>query len=243
MLLKIENLHVEVEGKEVIKGLSFEVKGNERHVIMGPNGSGKSVLAKTILGYPKYKVTKGDILIDGESIVGKPPDLIAKKGVFLQFQDPVAVEGVNFVNFIKSSKESIANSQINLRQFMSDLKEGMEELGIDPAFTSRSINHGFSGGEKKKAEILQMLLLKPKLAILDEPDSGLDIDALKLVALEVDKIAKASNTSLIIITHYSRILQFIDTDYVHVLVNGKFVADGGSELVKKLEKGGYEAYL
>ena len=243
MILEVKDLHVSMEGKEIIKGLNLVIKQGETHVIMGPNGSGKSTLARTIMGHPKSMVTKGDILIDGSSILGLTADKRSKLGLFLQFQNPVEVEGVGFINFLHLARQSSAEGALSTKEFMKEIKENIGELKMGEDFLSRSLNQGFSGGEKKKAEILQLSVLKPKIALLDEPDSGLDIDAIKIVSSSVNKMSEKDNIGLLIITHYSRILSFIKPKYVHVMVDGKIVDEGGQELIEKLEKGGYDSYI
>ncbi len=243
MILEIKDLYVTIEGKEILKGVSFKIEQGETHVIMGPNGSGKSTLARTIMGHPKSIVTKGDILIDGESVLGLTADKRAKLGLFLQFQNPVEVEGVGFINFLHLAKQSSRDSALSTKDFMKEIKANISELKMGEDFLGRSLNQGFSGGEKKKAEILQLSILKPKLAILDEPDSGLDIDAIKVVSSAVNNISGKENLGLLIITHYSRILSYIKPKYVHVMVDGKIVEEGGHELIEKLEKDGYDSYI
>ena len=243
MILEIKDLHVNVEGKEILKGVSLKMKDDEVHVVMGPNGSGKSTLAKTIMGHPRSSVTSGDILVDGESIIGLSTDKRAKLGLFMQFQNPVEVEGVGFINFLHLAKQATVGSTVNTKDFMTDVKKNIGELKMGEDFLGRSLNQGFSGGEKKKAEILQLSVLRPKIAILDEPDSGLDIDAIRIVSRSVNGIKEATKAGLLIITHYNRILSYISPEYVHVMVDGKIVANGGHELVEKLEKEGYDSYL
>lgn len=243
MMLEVKDLHVSMEGKEILKGLNLKVNQGEIHVIMGPNGSGKSTLARTIMGHPKSIVTKGDILIDNNSILGMSADKRSKLGLFLQFQNPVEVEGVGFINFLHLAKQSSAEGALSTKEFMKEIKENIGDLKMGEDFLSRSLNQGFSGGEKKKAEILQLSVLKPKIALLDEPDSGLDIDAIKIVSSSVNKMSEKDNMGLIIITHYSRILSFIRPKFVHVMVDGKIVDEGGEELIEKLEKGGYDSYI
>jgi Fe-S cluster assembly ATP-binding protein len=243
MDLKIQDLHVEVEGKEIIKGLNLAMTQGETHVIMGPNGSGKSTLAKTIMGHPHYKVTKGDILVDGKSIMEMTTDVRAKLGLFLQFQNPVEIEGVGFVNFLHLASQSMGTKKGTTKEFMKDIKAKIKELKMNEDFIGRPLNMGFSGGEKKKSEVLQMSVLKPKIAILDEPDSGLDIDAIKQVSESISKMAEAEKMGVLIITHYSRILSFMKPTFVHVMVGGQIVEEGGKELIEKLEKQGYDSYL
>ncbi len=243
MILEIKDLYVTIEGKEILKGLNLKMAQGETHVIMGPNGSGKSTLARTIMGHPKSVVTKGDILIDNESVLGMTTDKRAKLGLFLQFQNPVEIEGVGFINFLHLAKQSGGDAALSTKDFMKDVKGNIAELKMGEDFLGRSLNQGFSGGEKKKAEILQLSVLKPKIAILDEPDSGLDIDAIKVVSNAVNNLSTKEKLGLLIITHYSRILSFIKPQFVHVMVDGKIVAEGGHELIEKLEKDGYDSYI
>lgn len=243
MLLDVNDLHVSVEDKEIVKGINLKINSGEFHVIMGPNGSGKSSLAKSIMGYQKLKVTKGDIKVDGQSILALSPDKRAKLGLFLQFQSPVEIEGVGFVNFLHAAKRSMNNEEIDINKFMAEIMDYTNKLKITNGIVGRSLNQGFSGGEKKKAEVLQLALLKPKIAILDEPDSGLDIDAIKTVAENINEIAEKTKMGLLFITHYSRILMYMKPQFVHVLVDGKMVAEGGKELAEKLEKEGYDSFL
>lgn len=243
MMLEIKNLYVSIEGKEILKGLNLVVKQGETHVIMGPNGSGKSTLARTIMGHSKSTVTKGDIVLDNESLLGMTTDRRARLGLFMQFQNPVEIEGVGFLNFLHLAKQSSGDTTTSTKEFMKEVKGSIADLKMGEDFIGRSLNQNFSGGEKKKAEVLQLSVLKPKIAILDEPDSGLDIDAIKVVSSEINKIAKRENLGLLIITHYSRILSFIKPQFVHVMVDGKIVAEGGRELIEKLEKEGYDSYI
>ncbi len=240
MILEVKDLHVKIDGKDVVNGINLKVGGGEVHVIMGHNGSGKTTLAKTIMGYPKLKVSSGDILVDGKSILDLKTDQRAKLGLFLGFQNPVEVEGVGFINFLHSAKE--ATGTVNTKELMADIRSSAVSLKMVDNLIGRSLNQGFSGGEKKKAEVLQMGVLKPKIAILDEPDSGLDIDAVKVVAENINAFAKRYNIGLVIITHYSRILNYMEPQFVHVMANGKIVAEGGNELIAKLEKEGYESF-
>lgn len=243
MILEVKDLHVSLEGKEILKGVSLKINQGEIHVIMGPNGSGKSTLAKSIMGHPKVIVSKGDILVDDKSVLGTTTDKRAKLGLFLQFQNPVEIEGVGFINFLHLAKQSSGESAISTKEFMKEVKGSISELKMGEDFLGRSLNQGFSGGEKKKAEILQLAVLKPKIAILDEPDSGLDIDAIKIVSSTVNNLTNKDNLGLLIITHYSRILSFIKPQFVHVMVDGKIVAEGGHDLIEKLEKEGYDSYI
>jgi Fe-S cluster assembly ATP-binding protein len=243
MILEIKDLHVSVEDKEIIKGISLKVEQGETHVIMGPNGSGKSTLARTIMGHPKSVVTKGDILVDNKSILGLAADKRAKLGLFLQFQNPVEIEGVGFINFLHLAKQASGESALSTKDFMKEIKTNIGELKMGEDFLGRSLNQGFSGGEKKKAEVLQLSVLKPKIAILDEPDSGLDIDAIKIVSNSVNNLSSKDKLGLLIITHYSRILAYIKPKYVHVMVDGRIADEGGHELIEKLEKEGYDSYV
>ena len=240
--LEIRDLHATVEGTEILKGVDLTINQGEIHALMGPNGSGKSTLANTLLGHPKYKVTKGDVLIDGESIINLTPDKRAKKGLFLAFQYPVAVPGVTMFSFLRAAYNAVHTDEKNQAPTIFDFKETLAErmklLGIDESFMNRYLNEGFSGGEKKRAEILQLAMLKPKFAVLDETDSGLDIDALRVVAEGVSKIA-SDDLGILVITHYQRILKYIRPTFVHVLYEGRITASGGQELSLKLEEKGY----
>jgi Fe-S cluster assembly ATP-binding protein len=238
MKLEIKDLHLEVEGREVIKGFSLTLKEGEFHVLMGPNGSGKTTLSKAIMGSTKIKVTKGDILVDGKSILKLSTDERARLGIFLQFQQPVEVEGLGLMNFLNTAKASM-QSKLSLKDFLDEIKSTAQKLHVKEDIMGRSLNYGFSGGEKKKLEILQMRLLKPRIAILDEPDSGLDVDAVKVVADNVNEFRKSEKAGILLITHYSRILNYIRPDRVHVMVDGKIVKEGGKELSDKIEKEGY----
>ena len=243
MLLEIKDLHANVEKKEILHGVSLKIRDGETHVIMGPNGSGKTTLAKAIFGHPSVKVTSGDILVDGKSILQMTTDRRAALGLFLGFQNPVEVEGVGFVNFLRASKEALdKDGYVNMKELMQQINSNMESLKIAEGIVGRSLNKGFSGGEKKKAEILQMAIEKPNIAILDEPDSGLDIDAIKVVASNIDRIMKENGTGALIITHYSRILAYMKPQFVHVMVEGRIVESGGEEIISKLEKEGYKSF-
>jgi len=247
-VLEIKDLHVTREGKEILKGVNLKTGPGEVHAIMGPNGSGKSTLAYTLLGHPKYKVTQGDILIDGESILKLKADERAKKGLFLGFQYPTEVSGVGFSHFLRTAYNSLSKALegddrevfITVREFQKYLKENLEKVGLKEEFLSRYLNEGFSGGEKKRAEVLQMAVLKPKIAILDEPDSGLDIDAIQAVAKAISQVSGKEATT-IIITHYARILKYLDKlDFVHVFAEGKVMKTGDATLADKLEAEGYD---
>jgi len=239
MKLEIKDLHVEIEGKEVLKGINLIINQGEFHVLMGSNGSGKTTLAKTILGHPKMNVTKGDMLVDGKSIVGLSADKRAKLGLFLLFQQPAEVEGLGILNFLNSAKASLQGT-FSFAEFMEETKQEAKKLHMKEDMIGRSLNYGFSGGEKKKMEILQMKLLKPKIVILDEPDSGLDVDAIKVVAENVNEFQKSSKAGVLLITHYSRMLNYMKPTYVHVLVDGKITREGGRELVDTVEKEGFK---
>ena len=246
--LEIKDLHVSIGDKEILKGVNLKTGPGEVHAIMGPNGSGKSTLAYTLLGHPKYKVTQGDILIDGKSILGLKADERAKKGLFLGFQYPTEVSGVGFSHFLRTAYNSLSKALegderevfITVREFQKYLKENLAKVGLKEEFLSRYLNEGFSGGEKKRAEVLQMAVLKPKIAILDEPDSGLDIDAVQSVAKAISEVSGKEATT-IIITHYARILKYLDKlDYVHVFADGRVIKTGDATLADKLEAEGYE---
>ncbi len=247
MKLEISDLHVNIDSKPIIKGLNLTTNTGEVHAIMGPNGSGKSTLAYTLLGHPGYTIVKGDIRIDGESILELSTDERAKKGLFLGFQYPVEISGVSFSNFLRNAYNIInkayndSNREVFLtvREFHEYMKRNIEVVGLDKAFLARYLNEGFSGGEKKRSEVLQMLVLKPRFAILDEPDSGLDIDAVKAVADAINNFI-SSDTCVIVITHYARILRYLKRlDYVHVMADGRVARSGGKELAEMLEEKGY----
>ncbi len=239
MKLEIKDLHISINEKEVVKGVNLTVKDGELHVIMGPNGSGKTTLAKAIMGHPQLKITAGDILADGKSIKDMKVDERAKLGIFLQFQNPVEIEGLGLLNFLNSARGAVTNEALNYKEFMNDIKTTSKDLSLKEEIIGRSLNHGFSGGEKKKVEILQMHLLKPKIAILDEPDSGLDIDAVRVVANNVEKMRKERKMGMLVITHYSRILEYMEPNFIHVMKDGKIVKEGGKELIHEIEKSGY----
>ncbi|MBI4057372.1 MAG: Fe-S cluster assembly ATPase SufC [Elusimicrobia bacterium] len=239
-LLEIENLHVEVEGKPILKGVSLAIQQGEVHALMGPNGSGKSTLSNVLLGHPKYKVTQGQVLYQGEDITHLKPNERARRGLFLGFQYPVAIPGVTVANFLRTAAKAILGSEQAIKTFRKTLKEKMVLLNMEESFATRYVNDGFSGGEKKRLEILQMAVLQPKMAILDETDSGLDIDALKVVAEGINHLAGSEN-GILLITHYQRILNYIKPHYVHVLIGGKVVRSGGPELAHELESKGYES--
>lgn len=242
-MLKIENLHASVEDKEILKGINLEVKAGEVHAIMGPNGSGKSTLSSVIAGNENFEVTQGDIFLNDENINEFAAEERAHKGIFLSFQYPVEIPGVTVTNFIKTAINETRKAQgleeMPANEMLKKIREKAELLEIDRKFLSRSLNEGFSGGEKKRNEIFQMAMLEPKLAILDETDSGLDIDALRIVANGVNKLRSKEN-AVVVITHYQRLLEYIVPDYVHVLFNGRIVKSGGKELALELEEKGYD---
>ena len=243
MMLSIKNLHASIEDKEILKGINLEVKAGEVHAIMGPNGAGKSTLSSIIAGNENYNVTAGEILLEGENISELAPEERAHKGVFLSFQYPVEIPGVSVTNFMKTaineSRKARGQEDMPANEMLKLIREKSELLEIDRKFLSRSLNEGFSGGEKKRNEIFQMAMLEPKLAILDETDSGLDIDALRIVANGVNKL-KSKDNAVIVITHYQRLLEYIVPDFVHVLHDGKIVKSGGKELALELEEKGYD---
>jgi len=238
-LFVVEDLHVSVEGKEILKGVDLSVERGEVHALMGPNGSGKSTLANALMGHPRYEVTKGRVFFKGENILGLTPDQRARKGLFLALQYPTAIPGVTMVNFLRASLKAVRGGDVPVREFRAILKETMELLKMDESFARRYVNDGFSGGEKKRAEVLQLGILRPEMAVMDETDSGLDIDALRTVAEGVDGLM-GPGMGVLIITHYQRILDYIKPDIVHVLFGGRVVKSGGPELAKELEAKGYE---
>jgi Fe-S cluster assembly ATP-binding protein len=238
-MLKIENLQVEIDGQEIVKGLDLEVGKGEIHAIMGPNGSGKSTLANVLMGHPRYEVTGGSITFEGEDVFELEPDERAKLGMFLAFQYPSEVPGVSVANFLRTAVNSVREEELSPMEMYRLLQEKMGIMQMDPKFAERYLNEGFSGGEKKRNEILQMLMLDPKLAIMDETDSGLDIDALQVVAKGVNEM-KGPEFSAVIITHYQRILRYIEPDRVHVMLDGRLVTSGGKELADDLEEKGYD---
>ncbi len=240
-LLEIKDLHVNAGEKEILKGIDLNIKKGEIHVIMGPNGSGKTTTANAILNNPEYTKTEGTITFDGEDITKTRTDEIARKGIFMSFQLPEEITGVSVTNFLKYAKNKITGQPVKIFQFKDELKKYMEELNMNSKNMERSLNVGFSGGEKKKNEILQMLVLNPKLAILDETDSGLDVDAIKTVSKGIEMF-KNKNNAVLIITHNTKILHSLKVDYVHVLVNGKIVKTGGQELASEIEENGYAQY-
>ncbi|MFX0538701.1 Fe-S cluster assembly ATPase SufC [Ornithinimicrobium sp. Y1847] len=245
--LEIKNLHVSVEtddtAKEILRGVNLTINSGETHAIMGPNGSGKSTLAYAVAGHPKYTVTDGQILLDGEDVLEMDVDERAQAGLFLAMQYPVEVPGVTVSNFLRTAKTAIDGEAPKLRHWVKDVKGAMEALRMDSSFAERNVNEGFSGGEKKRHEILQMELLQPKIAILDETDSGLDIDALKVVSDGVNRIRENTGLGVMLITHYTRILRYIKPDHVHVFVAGRVAESGGPELAERLEAEGYDRFL
>ncbi|MFB3386044.1 Fe-S cluster assembly ATPase SufC [Flavobacterium sp. LAR06] len=242
-MLSIKNLHAGIGDKEILKGINIEVKAGEVHAIMGPNGSGKSTLSAVIAGNENYEVTDGEVFLDGEDLADLAPEERAHKGVFLSFQYPVEIPGVSVTNFMKTAinetRKANGQEEMSANEMLKVIREKSELLEIDRKFLSRSLNEGFSGGEKKRNEIFQMAMLEPKLAILDETDSGLDIDALRIVANGVNKL-KSEKNAIIVITHYQRLLDYIVPDFVHVLYNGRIVKSGGKELAYELEEKGYD---
>jgi len=241
-LLVVDNLHVTVDGKPILKGLSLEVRAGEVHALMGPNGSGKSTLSFCLMGHPKYKITQGKILYKGQDIATLPPDARAKHGIFLAFQYPTAIPGVTIANFLRTALKAVRGDEISVREFRQLVKSQMKTLGIQDAFMNRYVNDGFSGGEKKRLEILQLAVLQPELAVLDETDSGLDIDALKVVADGINGLRQPSR-GILLITHYQRILNYIKPDHVHVVIDGSVVESGGPELAVELERQGYKGFI
>jgi Fe-S cluster assembly ATP-binding protein len=241
--LEIRNLHVNVDAKEILRGVDLVVKQGETHAIMGPNGSGKSTLAYSIAGHPRYTITDGAVTLDGEDVLAMTVDERARAGLFLAMQYPVEVPGVSVTNFLRTAVTAVQGEAPKLRTWVKDLNTAFERLNIDPAFKERSVNEGFSGGEKKRFEVLQLELLKPKVAILDETDSGLDVDALKVVSAGVNRVRETGTTGTLLITHYTRILRYIKPDHVHVFVGGRFVEEGGPELADQLEAEGYDKWV
>jgi Fe-S cluster assembly ATP-binding protein len=244
--LEILNLHVTIDGEQgpvdILKGVDLSVNEGETHAIMGPNGSGKSTLAYTIAGHPRYEVTEGSITLDGDNVLEMAVDERARAGLFLAMQYPVEVPGVTVTNFLRTAKTAIDGKPPALREWVKDLRGAMDQLKMEQGFADRNVNEGFSGGEKKRHEIMQLELLKPRFAVLDETDSGLDVDALKVVAEGVNRAKENTNLGTILITHYTRILNYIRPDFVHVIVGGRIVERGGPELADRLEAEGYDRY-
>ncbi len=245
-VLEIKNLQVSVDtengAREILRGVDLTIKSGETHAIMGPNGSGKSTLAYSIAGHPKYSITGGSVTLDGVDVLEMSVDERARAGLFLAMQYPVEVPGVSVSNFLRSAATAIRGEAPKVRTWVGEVKDAMSSLGMDPTFSERNVNEGFSGGEKKRHEILQMELLKPKIAILDETDSGLDVDALRIVSEGVNRIKAKSDVGIMLITHYTRILRYIKPDFVHVFAGGKIVEQGGAELADRLESEGYAEY-
>ncbi len=245
--LEIRDLHVSVDTengpKEILRGVDLTIAGGQTHAIMGPNGSGKSTLAYSIAGHPKYNVTSGTVTLDGEDVLDMAVDERARAGLFLAMQYPVEVPGVSVSNFLRTAKTAIDGEAPKLRTWVKDVNKALADLDMDADFGTRNVNEGFSGGEKKRHEIVQLELLDPKIAILDETDSGLDIDALKIVSTGVNRFAEKGDKGVLLITHYTRILRYIKPDFVHVFVDGKVAEEGGAELADELEANGYERFL
>ena len=246
-VLQIDNLHVAIDGKEILKGVNLTLRQGEVHALMGPNGSGKSTLSYALMGHPNYEVTDGTATLDGVNLLDVEADERAKAGLFLAFQYPISIPGVTVANFLRHAVSNVRNplrkegeDLMSMRDFRKELKAEMEELGMDPEFARRYLNEGFSGGEKKRAEVLQLAMLRPSFAILDETDSGLDIDAVRIVSEGVNKVAAKAGTGVLVITHYQRILNYIKPQFVHILFGGKIVENGGLELVGVLEAKGYD---
>jgi Fe-S cluster assembly ATP-binding protein len=237
--LEVHDLHASVEGKEILKGIDVTVRQGETHAIMGPNGSGKSTLSNVIMGRPGYVVTRGKVVFQGEDITGLTADQRAKRGLFLAMQYPVEVPGVSVVNFLRTAYTAVKGEQTSALAFRKHMKEKMDVLGVEDAMVARYVNQGFSGGEKKRNEILQLAVLEPQIAILDETDSGLDIDSLKTVATGIAQLV-GPDLGILLITHYQRILNYITPDFVHVMIDGRIVKEGGKELAQELEAKGYE---
>ena len=245
--LEIRDLHVSVDTesgpKQILRGVNLTISGGQTHAIMGPNGSGKSTLAYSIAGHPKYNVTSGSVTLDGEDVLDMKVDERARAGLFLAMQYPVEVPGVSVANFLRTAKTAIDGEAPKLRTWVKDVNKALGDLEMDPDFGTRNVNEGFSGGEKKRHEIVQLELLDPKIAILDETDSGLDIDALKIVSTGVNRFAEKGDKGVLLITHYTRILRYIKPDFVHVFVDGRVAEEGGPELAEELEANGYERFL
>jgi Fe-S cluster assembly ATP-binding protein len=245
--LEIRNLHVSVNTEngavEILKGVDLTIKSGETHAIMGPNGSGKSTLAYSIAGHPKYSIVEGSVRLDGADVLEMTVDERARAGLFLAMQYPVEVPGVSVSNFLRTAATALRGEAPKLRTWVTEVKNAMEALNMDPAFASRNVNEGFSGGEKKRHEIMQLELLRPKIAILDETDSGLDVDALRIVSEGVNRAKESNNLGVLLITHYTRILKYIKPDFVHVFANGHIVEEGGADLADKLEANGYADYV
>jgi Fe-S cluster assembly ATP-binding protein len=244
-LFEILDLHVSVEGREILRGLNLQVGFGEVHALMGRNGSGKSTLANALMGHPKYLVTAGSVRLDGEDMLALKPDERAKRGMFLAFQNPIAIPGVGTGNFLRAAVKAVRGTEaINALAFRKELAERMDKLQMDQSFATRALNEGFSGGEKKRAEMLQLSMLKPRMAVLDEPDSGLDIDAVRIVSDSINQVHELQpRMGILLITHYQRILNYVRPGRVHVMANGRIVESGGDELVHELEAQGYDPIL
>ena len=238
-LLQIENLHVSVEGKAILKGLTLTVEQGQVHALMGPNGSGKSTLSYALMGHPRYQVTQGRVRFKGEDLLALKTEERARRGLFLAFQYPMAIPGVSVMNFLRTALKSVRGKDVAIKEYRQELKAALAMLQMDDTMTARAVNDGFSGGEKKRLEILQMALLKPQLAILDETDSGLDIDALRIVSDGINQF-KGPQTGVLLITHYQRMLGYVQPDVVHVLIDGRIERSGGKELALELERQGYD---
>jgi Fe-S cluster assembly ATP-binding protein len=238
-MLEVKKLYVSVDGKEILKGLDLDIKSGEVHVLVGPNGAGKSTLVNAIVGHPNYKIEKGTLFFEGDDVTHEKTDERAKRGIFMSFQNPEEIPGITVENFLRASRSAITGKPLKIFAFKKELAEKMAELNMDEDYASRYLNVGFSGGEKKKNEILQMLMINPKLAILDESDSGLDVDAVKIVSHGVEKFCNENN-ALLIITHNSKILESLKVDYVHVLMDGRIVKSGGAELIDEINASGFE---
>jgi Fe-S cluster assembly ATP-binding protein len=245
--LEIKDLHVSVDteegAKEILRGVTLTIRSGETHAIMGPNGSGKSTLAYSVAGHPKYTVTSGTVTLDGEDVLAMKVDERARAGIFLAMQYPVEVPGVSVSNFLRTAKTAVDGEAPKLRTWVKDMKSAMGNLRMDPSFAERNVNEGFSGGEKKRHEILQMELLRPKFAVLDETDSGLDVDALRVVSEGVNRAKESTGAGVLLITHYTRILRYVEPDFVHVFVDGRIAEEGGPELAERLEAEGYDRFL
>ncbi len=246
-VLEIKNLQVQVstdEGpKDILRGVDLTVRAGETHALMGPNGSGKSTLAYAIAGHPKYEVVGGSVTLDGQDVLEMSVDERARAGLFLAMQYPVEVPGVSVSNFLRTAITAIRGEAPNLRNWIKEMKDSMSALQIDPTFAERSVNEGFSGGERKRTEILQMELIKPKLAVLDETDSGLDVDALRVVSEGINRVQASGQTGILLITHFTRILNYVKPDFVHVFHNGRIVREGGPELATEIEENGYAQFV
>ncbi len=242
-LLDVQNIKAGIEEKEILHGLNLQIRGGETHVLMGPNGAGKSSLGNTLMGNPVYRISSGKILFDGKDISGEAADARAKAGMFMSFQNPLEIPGISLETFIRSAIQQRTGEHVKLFQFQKELKSCMELLGMAPDYARRDLNVGFSGGERKKSEILQLLMLKPKLAILDETDSGLDVDAVRVVSKGIEEYQQKQGGSLLIITHSTKILESLHVDCTHVIVNGRIVKTGDSSLVQEINENGFEQFM